>query len=226
MSWPLQNAHPLGGKLNGNILISATNGSAMILSLSPSLVLRRENALKRDTKTENQVRLHIRMRLAATNITYGTRMHRVIRRISRVVCFAVVGPEVTCSGPLSCIDIGIDDRQITVQCVQVLRHLTGGQCMSDFATSFAQRVSATKMIWNPPSQIGQRKIRLPVPSIGCSQQREQSLVLINWQQLPVAESPTFRREVEAKDPDFGQKRFRHRCDSSICVQHERRLNDL
>jgi hypothetical protein len=42
-----------------------------------------------------------------------------------------------------------------------------------------------------------------------AEQREQRLVLVDGQELSVAERPTLGREVEAHHPDLGQKRLRH-----------------
>src|ERR687887_268893 len=51
--------------------------------------------------------------------------------------------------------------------------------------------------------------RLTVAAEGCAQQREQRLILVDRQQLAVAQRPALRREVEAHDPDLRQERLRH-----------------
>src|SRR5215211_5450047 len=49
----------------------------------------------------------------------------------------------------------------------------------------------------------------PVAAERRAQQREQRLVLINRQELPVAESPPLRRKTETHNSDLGQERFGH-----------------
>src|SRR5208283_2476849 len=66
--WPLQNAQPLGGKLKGNIRISATKGLA-ICAASARLIpgsfscLAWENAEQRNDEIDDQERRHIVVRL-------------------------------------------------------------------------------------------------------------------------------------------------------------------
>jgi hypothetical protein len=95
----------------------------------------------------------------------------------------------------------------------VLRHLTHGDSMGHFTTGLAQDEAAPDVIRRLALQVGQREIRLAVASIGRAQQGEKSLVLIDWQELAVASGPALRGEIEAKDSDFGQKRFSHSSDS-------------
>src|SRR2546423_2440472 len=72
--WPSHHAQPLGAKLNGKILISATNGSAIKFSLSCSWLLpvcqsglTWENTEQRDNKIDAEVRLKVGMGLTASN---------------------------------------------------------------------------------------------------------------------------------------------------------------
>jgi hypothetical protein len=85
--------------------------------------------------------------------------------------------------------------------------------MGHFTTGLAQGEAAPDVIRRLALQVGQREIRLAVASIGRAQQGEKSLVLIDWQELAVASGPALRGEIEAKDSDFGQKRFSHSSDS-------------
>src|SRR3954451_17033272 len=62
---PSQNAQPLGGKLKGKIRISATNGSAMTSSSG----LRREDPEQGNDEAHAEVRLHVLVRLVATDRT-------------------------------------------------------------------------------------------------------------------------------------------------------------
>ena len=50
---------------------------------------------------------------------------------------------------------------------------------------------------------------LTVAPKGRAEQREQRLILVNRQQLPVALRPSLRCEVEGHDADFAQKGFGH-----------------
>src|SRR5437763_1053702 len=61
-SWPLHHAHPFGAKLNGKILISATNGSA----IGGLLGWAREDPEEGDDVVDPEVGLHVLVRLAAT----------------------------------------------------------------------------------------------------------------------------------------------------------------
>src|SRR4026207_2441782 len=61
MICPLQNAQPFGGKLNGKMRISATNGSAILLSPSDR---RRELPEQRNDEIDAEVRLEAGVGLA------------------------------------------------------------------------------------------------------------------------------------------------------------------
>src|SRR5919198_4869353 len=69
-SCPSHHAHPLGGKLNGKIRISATKGSTTRL-----LGRAREDPEQRDDEVDTQVRLEVRVRLAATGRAHRLRAH-------------------------------------------------------------------------------------------------------------------------------------------------------
>ncbi len=73
----------------------------------------------------------------------------------------------------------------------------------------AQGMARALVHRTPASEIRKSEIRLSVAAIGRAQQRKQRLILVDGQELPVAESPAFRREVERKQPDFRQKRLSH-----------------
>ena len=61
-----------------------------------------------------------------------------------------------------------------------------------------------------PAQVGQREVGLPVAAIHGAEEREERLVLVDRQQLPVTERPAFRRKDERHNSDFGKKWIRHR----------------
>src|SRR5688572_10087103 len=67
-SWPSHQAQPLGAKLNGKIRISATNGSAMTNSGWTG-----EETKQRNDVVNAQIRLKIRVRLAAADRADGRR---------------------------------------------------------------------------------------------------------------------------------------------------------
>ncbi len=71
-SWPLQSAQPLGAKLKGKILISATNGSHGYPS---PLGLRGEDPLQSDDEVEHQIGRHVVMRLVAAGSGDAGRVH-------------------------------------------------------------------------------------------------------------------------------------------------------
>src|SRR5439155_26218865 len=65
MSCPSHSAHPEGAKLNPNIRISATNGSAIATSLG------REDSEKGDDEADAEKRHHVVVRLAAAPGRHG-----------------------------------------------------------------------------------------------------------------------------------------------------------
>src|SRR6185369_991491 len=77
------------------------------------------------------------------------------------------------------------------------------------AATLAERVTGTHVHRQAASKIGQRKIYSPVPTVGRPQQREQTLVLIDGQQLPIAKRPSLGRKDETHDSDLRQKWFSH-----------------
>ena len=77
------------------------------------------------------------------------------------------------------------------------------------AATLTERMAASHVDRCAPPQIRQSEIHPTIPTEGRSKQREQRLVLVDRQQLPIAQRPPFRREHEAHDPDLAQKRLRH-----------------
>src|SRR6185295_9774299 len=86
---------------------------------SPSLSLRRENSLERNTEIKHQIRLHIGMRLAATNVGDGGWMHYCICRRGRrsVIRLTIVGPVGTCRVPKGCINGLATNTQVAGECM-------------------------------------------------------------------------------------------------------------
>ena len=77
------------------------------------------------------------------------------------------------------------------------------------AARCAEREAAADVDRRPALQVRQGEVRLPVPAEGGAEQREQRLVLVDRQELPVAQRPALRGEHEAHDPDLRQERFGH-----------------
>src|ERR1051325_604429 len=91
----------------------------------PLLVLRWENSLERDTEIQHQIRLHICMRLAATNVGDCAWMHHCIcrRGLRSVNSLTIVGPVGTCRVPKGCINGLSTNAQIASECMRVRRQL-------------------------------------------------------------------------------------------------------
>src|SRR5262249_17029505 len=91
---------------------------------------------------------------------------------------------------------------------------------------FAQRVTAADVDRHPRLQIGQGEVHAPVAAERGAEQREQRLVLIDGQQLPVAQSPALGGKTKRKDSDFRQEWVRHgaplRNDDMKFLGHSRR----
>src|SRR5947207_5648340 len=75
---------------------------------------------------------------------------------------------------------------------------------------FAQRVAVAGVNRRSALQVRQGKIGLAVPAISRAEQRKERLVLVDRQQLPIAQRPAFRRELETHDSDFAQEGFSHK----------------
>ena len=58
-----------------------------------------------------------------------------------------------------------------------------------------QRVPAAGVDWRTPPQVGQRKVGPAVSTEGRAEQREQRLILVDRQELTIAQRPALRRET-------------------------------
>ena len=70
-----------------------------------------------------------------------------------------------------------------------------------------------------PRRSGSAKLTRPSPPNVVPEQREQRLVLVDRQELAVAQRPALRREAEAHDPDLGEEGFCHGCLRSVSQGH-------
>src|SRR2546423_13266950 len=77
------------------------------------------------------------------------------------------------------------------------------------AALFPQGVTLTHVDWGVPAQVRQGEIHAAIAAESRAEKREERLVLVDRQELPVAKRPTFRRENEAHDSYFGKERFSH-----------------
>ena len=86
--------------------------------------------------------------------------------------------------------------------MSVRRQLGDVKSVRCFPAEFAQDDSVANVDWHAALQVGKSEIDSPVTAIGRSQDREQCLVLVDGQQLSVAECPSLWREVPADDFDL------------------------
>jgi hypothetical protein len=73
------------------------------------------------------------------------------------------------------------------------------------AGGFTQRVGVAHVDRNAAAQVGKREVGLPVASVAGAQEREQRLVLVDGQELPIAQRPAFGWKVERDDLDLAQE---------------------
>src|SRR5438552_11176080 len=85
------------------------------------------------------------------------------------------------------------------------RNLVNRQRMCLFATGLAEDDSTADVDWHLGLQIRQAKGDPAVAAVGRAQQREERLVLVDGQELPVALRPAFRGEIEADYFDFAEE---------------------
>ncbi len=85
------------------------------------------------------------------------------------------------------------------------RHLLLTKCDACRAAFFAERMTVAEMHRDLTLQVRQRECGLPIASVSCAKQREERLVLIDWQELAIALRPALWRIVETHDLYFRQK---------------------
>jgi len=83
------------------------------------------------------------------------------------------------------------------------RNLSGNGYRGSAALS--QRNAIAYVYRHTALKIGKAKGLAAVAAVGGAQDGKQSLVLINRQQLPIAESPAFGRKVPTDDLDFAKE---------------------
>src|SRR3989344_2977462 len=200
---PSHKAQPLGAKLPANRRISPTKGVGMSASCS---VPAGEDALQRDDEVQRQVGLHVGMWLALARGLDGLGAE-VLRR-------PAVGVDVASTSPLGG-GVGADGGGgvgHVAQCVEgmgVLWQLVGGERVAFLADARAQWQGGAAMHGAATPQIRQAERGAPVPAVGGAKDGEQGLVLVDGQQLPMAEGPAFGREGETAQRDFAEVGLQH-----------------
>src|SRR5438477_257729 len=93
--------------------------------------------------------------------------------------------------------------------MNVRRHFRSRNRMRFLAAPFSQHESIVKMDRYSASQVRQPEINATVTAISRPKQRKERLVLVDRQQLSIAERPAFRWKDKTHDADFGKKWFSH-----------------
>src|SRR5689334_5840020 len=173
----------------------------------PPLVLRWEDALQRDDKVQHQVRHHVVMGLTTTDITHGVRGQRSETGSGSILIALRSGQYIWHTAGRNSRLVGLGSRPLRK--VQVLWHrllVNGYRCGP---CRFSECVAITHVNRHLATQVGECKSGLSVPAVGSAKQCEQRLILVYWQELPVAKSPALGGEVKRHDLDFAKERFRH-----------------
>src|SRR5437588_11261334 len=90
------------------------------------------------------------------------------------------------------------------------RQLGDRERMRLLASSLAERVTTAHVNRRTSLQVWQPEVNAPIAAVGCAEQTEERLILIDRQKLPVAERPALRWKHETHDSDFRQEWFGHR----------------
>lgn len=159
--------------------------------------------MESDDEIQYQVRHHVVVRLAAADARDGRSLHG--NEISRVCVEVVSGAKEIAGGERRAIRVHIS----RLECVQMRRKLLDIDRHAGRTGGFTEIVSIAKVHRHTAPQIRQSESRLTVPTIGRAEQREEGLILIDRQELPVAKRPAFRGIVKRDDLDLGEKWFCH-----------------
>jgi hypothetical protein len=88
-------------------------------------------------------------------------------------------------------------------------HFGNGDRMRLFPSPFAQGMPASDVNGRTRAKVRQGKVNPTVSAKSSTQKGKQSLVLVNWQELPIGKRPPFRSKIEAHDAYFRKKWFSH-----------------
>ena len=155
-----------------------------------------KDALQRNAEVQNQVRLHVEMRLTSARVGDRLGIHRSNVAIGMIDIGSAAQKLVGRVRAASC----CKRRDIHHVCVR--RHFGTAERVRLLSADFAQRVSAAHMEGHSSLKIRQGESGLPVPAVSRSEQGKQRLILIDRQQLPVAQRPALGGKVEAHDANF------------------------
>jgi hypothetical protein len=89
----------------------------------------------------------------------------------------------------------------------VRRELGDVEGVGGFAAPFAQDKSIPGMEWNPALQVRQSEGSHSITAVGGAENGKERLILVDRQQLAIAEGPALRREIPADEFDFSQERL-------------------
>ena len=165
-----------------------------------------EDALQGDAEAQRQERLHVEMRLAAADV--GDASPAFMRDQVRAAAIERSADAARAALPSPAFGVAGVGR-CALRDVRVRRQLGDRQRVRLLAAALAERVAAADVDRRAAAQVGQREVDPAVAAEGRAEQREQRLVLVDRQQLPVAQRPALGREDEGHDPDFGQEWFGH-----------------
>ncbi len=166
------------------------------------LVSSREDALQRNDEIQGQERLTIFVRLAVAIVRDGSRVQCLAGGGAGHVKSYIIrrrGQDVFESA------VGVRTRVVVLQRMGVGRHALLGDGGRFCPAELSQSESLTEVDGDARLKIGQGEVDPAVAPVGRAQDRKQRLILIDWQQLAVAESPALRREIERADLDFTYK---------------------
>src|ERR1700722_16139883 len=201
---PLQNAQPLGAKFQLIIFTSPRNGSDILCSSSVSSfrrsLLRRKDSKKRQNKINGQKRHHILVRLRSSARPECRWRHG--RGRSRRRKLAQRGQRPPPAGWT-----GLRSRAgVSLRHMNVGRNLAGGQSDGFHSAGLSESKSRPGVERNAALQIGQGKGGLAITTVGCPDQIEQGVILIDGHQGSAAECPACGSKISTKHPNLADKR--------------------
>src|SRR5258707_11969925 len=91
----------------------------------------------------------------------------------------------------------------------VCRHLVFYERVKLLAAFLSLDKTLTLMDWHPAAKIWQAEGGLAIAAVGSAKEREERLVLVDRQELPVTECPAPGSEVPGYDFYFGEIRLSH-----------------
>src|SRR5438552_142278 len=96
-----------------------------------------------------------------------------------------------------------------LQEVNVRRQFGDGDRVVILSAYLAQGMALAHVQRGAALQVRQAEVDAAVSAIGGAEQREERLILIDWQELAIAHRPALRRKVEGHTFQFREEWFRH-----------------